>query len=303
MGRFRSSKSQAKHAVIQKLAVGKPRHGKKEGDTKIHSLGSARTYRESLSCLAEYISERKLDPNGSGLTGLNKNLALDYLEYRSHVVGQKQLDKDRQAIQIMVDEKLVVIKSDIDQVLKSRAYTPLQIELVAESQTPKNSLATRIAADAGLRAHELHTIAPIELRNGPSEHREWAEERFSGRRNMKRYTVIGKGGLVREVTISIELSQRLELLRFAEPQTVTDREIFYTKYYDIGGGHKWSDSFSKASQRRLGWTSGGHGLRHTYAQSRMEALQSLGKSYFEALGIVSQEMGHFREEITQIYLR
>jgi hypothetical protein len=36
---------------------------------------------------------------------------------------------------------------------------------------------------------------------------------------------------------------------------------------------------------------------------RMCELQESGYAYHQALGIVSQEMGHFREDITEVYLR
>ncbi|MGB0938889.1 MAG: hypothetical protein ACPGTQ_15650 [Colwellia sp.] len=38
--------------------------------------------------------------------------------------------------------------------------------------------------------------------------------------------------------------------------------------YEIGGGHKWSCSFSKASSHTLFFSNGGHGLRRN-AQERM----------------------------------
>ncbi len=302
MGRFRSPKSQARHAVRQELAIGKPRHGKKTNDSKIHSLGTARTYIESLSCLSKYILDNRLDPLGKGLASLTMKLAIQYLEYRSEFVGQKTLDKDRQAIQSILGQKIEVIKSEHEQILKSRSYTQEQILLIVESQTSKHSLSTLICRDAGLRAVELHTIAPIYILK-PSSHRLWTDDRFLGRRDVSLFTVIGKGGLAREVALSSELAERLETLRLAEPRIVTDRDIYYTKYYDVGGGHQWSNSFTKASKRALGWTCGGHGIRHTYAQSRMIELQTLGINFEDSMGIVAQEMGHFRKDITGMYLR
>jgi integrase len=117
------------------------------------------------------------------------------------------------------------------------------------------------------------------------------------------YTVKGKGGLIREVALDKNLSDTLEKYRLDSPRNVTDRGIFIEQYYDLGGGKKWSDSFSKAAQRELGWSSGAHGVRHTFAQARMLKLQSIGYGYEQALGIVSQEMGHFRPSITEVYLR
>ncbi|MBE0377722.1 hypothetical protein PPRY_a0285 [Pseudoalteromonas prydzensis ACAM 620] len=71
--------------------------------------------------------------------------------------------------------------------------------------------------------------------------------------------------------------------------------------YDIGGGHKWS--CSKASDRTLFFSNGGHGLRHSYAQERMNELKNFGLSRARALETESQELGHFRAEITEVYLR
>jgi len=302
MGRFRSPQSQANFAIRKKLAIGKPSHTKKGGDGLIHSLGTARTYADSLKGVATYIADRKFDSCGKGLASLTPDTAQLYLEDRAKQVGQKQLDKDRQAMQMLLDEKLAVVKSELDEVLQSRAYTQQQIQLISEAQSKKYAIATSVSADGGLRAHELLTLLPVEERQ-PSGHRVWSGERFEGRNEVTRFTVKGKGGLVREIAIQKKLADQLAKLRLSEPRIVTDRDIFYVQYFDIGGGHRWSDSFSKASKRELGWSSGGHGVRHTYAQTRMRALQLLGFNYEHSLGIVSQEMGHFRQDITKVYLR
>jgi hypothetical protein len=301
MGRFRSPKSQARHAVGQHLAIGKPRHNQKN-DGKIHGIGTALTHAASLTGVVNFIADRKLDPTGKGLGSLTIEIANRYLEFRSQQVGQKQLDKDRQAMQILLGLKIPVAKSEIAQALESRAYTQFQIQLVSRAQTRKHCLATMIAADGGLRAHELYTLLPTTER-AMSPDREWSDARFDGRTNFKRYSVIGKGGLAREVGISTALSDQLESLRLDKPRIVVDREIIYEQYYNIGGGKRWSDSFSKASQRVLGWSTAGHAVRHSFAQIRMRTLQSLGYNYVSALAIVSQEMGHFRPDITEVYLR
>lgn len=302
MGRFRSPASQARYVVGQKLAIGRPSHGQKGQDGRIHSLGTARTYEDSLTGVAVYIANQQVDTIGRGLASLTPEIALDYLEMRAEQVGQNQLDKDRQAIQVLLGTKLPVIKSELEQVQESRAYTQEQIQLIAEAQSQPNSLATRVAANAGLRAHELLTLMPLVARPA-SSHRIWTEERFEGRTDVCRYTVTGKGGLTREVAIDAGLAAILEAVRLSEPRQVTDRKIYYTQYYDLAGGKRWSDSFSKASLRELGWSTGAHGVRHSYAQERMRVLQGLGYLYDESLGIVSQEMGHFRPDITEVYLR
>ena len=283
MGSYRSAEKQAEFAARS---------------LDLQSQGTERNYEVALKGVAEFLKE-----NGLGdLRGLDSKNAMTYLEFRSETVSQKTLDLDRQAMQAVLSEKLAVVKSDLKTVLASRAYTSAQAQIVASAQNEKNSLSTQIAASAGLRAHELLTLRPVAERAADS-HREYRDDRFTGREDVKIYTVAGKGGLVREVAISSSLADRLETLRLDSPVTVHDRGIAYTQQYDIGGGQRWSSSFCKASSREMGWSNGAHGLRHSFAQERMNTLQGAGFAYRDALEIVSQEMGHFRGEITEVYLR
>lgn len=296
MPRFSSAESQAEHAVKQKLSIGKSRHSNRN-DQKIYSLGTARNYIQVLTQVARWIQINRFGDLGK----LTKEQAITYLEYRGQEVRQKTLDQERQAIQIHLGLKLPVVKSELQQTLSSRAYTAEQIEMVASAQTDKNRLATKIVQASGIRAHELLTLQRKEDQ-AASTHRQWSEQRFQGRDGVI-YTVSGKGGLIREVLIPKALAAELESKRLTMPITIKDREIIYKKYYDIAGGKNWSNSFSTASKRALGWSNGGHGLRHSYAQTRMDELQGSGLIYYEALGIVSQELGHFRPDITEVYLR
>ncbi|QLH42452.1 MAG: site-specific integrase [Coxiellaceae bacterium] len=296
MPSFRNAKSQAKHALKQNLSIGTARHGHAK-DNKVHSLGTQRSYTQALTHVTQWLQDNRL----GDLKSLNQATALNYLEQRSQTVGQKTLDQERQAIQIYLQIKLPVIKSELEQAVKSRAYTDAQVSLIAQAQTAKHRLATQIALTAGLRAHELFTLRRKE-EQAMSSHRVWLSNRFIGREGQI-YTVIGKGGLIREVLIPTHLAQALESKRLSQPITVKDRTIKYTQHYAIGGGKDWSNSFSAASQRVLGWSHGAHGLRHSYAQIRMEELQQQGFHYESALQIVSQALGHFRAEITKVYLR
>ena len=142
-----------------------------------------------------------------------------------------------------------------------------------------------MAYHAGLRAHELLTLRPAGERSA-SGHRQWSAERFAAREG-DRYTVVGKGGLVREVVLSRELATALEARRLEEPRLVIDRGVHYHQCYDIGGGRAWSQSFSSASKRELGFTNGAHGLRHSYAQERMNELQQSGMRYDQANATVA----------------
>ncbi|MFD1261658.1 site-specific integrase [Entomomonas asaccharolytica] len=271
----------------------------------VRSIGSVRNYEGALKQVAQYCIDSRIS-----LRQLTPAMALVYLEQRAEDVGQKTLDMERQAIQLMMqqvshllepDKRLPVIKSEYTQVLNSRAYSQAQVELIVEAQSPANAMATELAYSSGLRAHELFTLLPATERIADT--RPALASKFVGREGVL-YTVQGKGGLIREVVIPYHLANRLEELRLAEPITITDRHIHYQQHYGINGGNRWSSSFSTASKRALGWSNGAHGLRHSYAKRRMVELQvHCGLNREQALQTVSQEMGHFRPSITEVYLR
>lgn len=296
MPSFRKAKRQADYVIKKNQQLGHARHANKASN-KIHSLGTKRNYEQSLTRIAEWTKAHRL----GHLQQLTEQQAIIYLQHRGQSVKQKTLDQERQAMQMLLQHKLPVVKSELTQTLASRAYTSEQVKIIQQAQTAKYQLATKIALVTGLRAHELLTLRRSQLQPA-STHRQWSEQRFVGLEGV-RYTVVGKGGLIREVLIPNELSVQLEARRLTYPQRVTDREIYYQQYYDLGGGKAWSNSFSAASKRTLSWSHGAHGLRHSFAQQCMNQLQQLGFLYHDALGMVSQLMGHFRPDITEVYLR
>lgn len=296
MPRFRSAKAQAEYAVSQKIALGRGRH-ERHADGRIHSVGTARGYQQALKGFAEYLQSQRLGDLGNA----TEKESQQYLDDRAGIVAQKTLDLDRQAIQMHLGIQLEVVKSEKETVLSTRSYTPAQIERIASAQNERNSLATKIAYSTGLRAHELLTLQPASERQA-STHRQWSADRFTGRSG-ERYTVEGKGGLIREVLLSKDLVDRLEARRLTESRQVIDRGVNYMQQYDLGGGRTWSQSFSAASKRELGYSTGAHGLRHSYAQERMQELQSGGMRYDEARRTVAQEVGHFDKKTTEAYLR
>lgn len=279
----------------------------------LQSVGTARNYEASLKIAAKWAKENGIQ---GGLRGMGVKAAMRFLKERSEVVGQKTLDQNRQALQCMMQhvthklnegERLEIVKG-ISQELTSRVYTPEQVKAIADHQLPKHALATEIAYAAGLRASELLTLRPIEervpdirLRDGRDR---TLETKFHGRsENFTAFTVHGKGGLIREVRLPPELSQRLETFRLEKPEIIRDRGINREVHYAIGGGHAWSIAFSRTSEKLFGWSHGAHGLRHSYAQERMQELRRLGTPESVAKETVSQEVGHFRPDITDTYLR
>ena len=267
------------------------------------SVRTVANYHDCLLQIAKRITAQRLE-----LRDLTPESATDYLRSRAQELGQKALDMHRQALQAMLvhvsgrlpaNGRLEIIRSDKPRHLAGRTYTKEQIRRVGRAQSTHNALATQIAYAAGLRAHELFTLArPDEQRPDPRPAR---ESKFDGRPG-RYYTVVGKGGLVRAVRIPNALAERLEERRRAEPVRITDRGVHYLSRYEVGGGHAWSESFSSASKRTLGWSTGAHSVRHSYAQERMRELQSVLVRE-GSLETVSQELGHFRPEITETYLR
>ena len=277
--------------------------------SRIRSVGTARNYQERLVQIAA-----RLDV---ALTALTPDRAVAYLKDRAAEVGQKTLDRARQAIQaVMVNvtgqlppgARLPVVKSTEPHRPRPRAYSPAQVRAVAARQDSRNALATEIVHASGIRAHELLTLGrpneqPPDDRHDRSHLTGTAAEgmKFAGRDGVI-YTVAGKGGLVREVLLPHRLAERLEERRLDAPLRVVDRGVHYLQRYDIGGGHAFSASFSRASVEALSRSRGAHGLRHAYAQQRMRELMHHAEHRL-ALAIVSEELGHLRPQITETYLR
>lgn len=269
---------------------------------RLASLGTSHSYEASLKLAAEWL---KYNGRGS-LFELTPKAAKQYLNERAHQVGQKTLDRDRQALQAVLratgrfneEGRLPVVQADKQQVLISRNYTDEQWRLIIEHQTPRNALSTELVVAVGLRAHELLTLRTADEQ--PMSDRPADPAKF---RPGVRYTVVGKGGLIREVSIPHSLAERLEAHRLDQAVSRVDRKIHYTSHYDIGAGQAWSQSFTAASKAALEFSNGGHGLRHTYAQERHRELQVLLGDSDRAKQVVSQEVGHFRPEITDTYLR
>ena len=99
------------------------------------------------------------------------------------------------------------------------------------------------------------------------------------------------------------LAKELERTRLSEPRIVVDKGIKYSQHYNLSGGVYFSFIFGKSSKEVLGWSTGAHGLRHGYAQDRMSELLELGFARAERMGVISQELGHFRPDIVIEYLR
>lgn len=278
------------------------KHGTSRRETRqtdlITSVGSERTTRQTIKTYLTWLRANNIPP---GEQDYSQHL-IRYLAERRESVIQKTLDRDRRALERTFHLLLPEMQAARPTLCEPRSYTLEEMLKVAAHQSERNRISTLLAYHSGARAHELATIRRRE-ELAPSSHRNWRTDRFVGMVDYAIYVVIGKGGLVREIAVPQELAKQLEQRRRPRPVPVRDREIYYDSCYAIGFGQALSQSFSQASQRVLGWSTGFHGLRHSHAKRRLAAMLGCGVDRANALGILAQELGHFRENITLAYLR
>ena len=262
----------------------------------IRSVGTARSFRQ---CVCDFLNWRVA--GGMSIEApITRSEIVTYLHQESKRWRQKTLDQHRQALSLVFCLALARFDAEIPTVAVGRAYSLEEMELVAKRQTARNALATRIAFHSGLRAAES-----LELREQheltAEANRPWRSDLFLGSPDGVIYRTRGKGGLARSVLVPVELHEQLQMRRLDTPVTVIDREVRRTVHFDVGGGQNLSQSFSAASDRALGYSMGFHGLRHAYAQGRLETLLAMGLDSMDCLEIVSQILGHRRLEISLAY--
>ena len=109
--------------------------------------------------------------------------------------------------------------------------------------------------------------------------------------------------MVREIRLSGQLAKEFERTRLSDPRIVVDRGIKCRPHCNLSCGIYFSFIFGNTSKEVLGWSTGAHGLRHGYVQDRMTELLDIGLTRAERMGVISQELGHFRPDIVIEYLR
>ncbi|MEX3952801.1 hypothetical protein AB4Y40_34230 [Paraburkholderia sp. EG287B] len=262
----------------------------------VRSLLTERAYRDAYAGYLRWLRANRIQLDHVHTRGM----MLEWLDDLSETTGQKSVDRARQALQKIFSVSLPHVESCLPERVHGRAYIFDDVRRVLARQTTRHQLATLLAFDGGLRAHECLTLRE-RWRAGPSSHRTWSTDRFKGRSGYVIFIVIGKGGLRREVAISLELATELRKYARPEPVIVCDRGVDYISHFDIPGGQRLSSSFSRASMLALGYSNGLHGLRHSFAQNRLKQLLLVLEPR-RALEALSNELGHWRASISLVYL-
>jgi integrase len=262
----------------------------------IRSKGTATAYR---NCVADFLSFRA--DGGCQRGGPYLRIEMnEFLLMNSATWQQKTLDQHRQALCKVFSVDLPKYRSHIVSKTKGRAYTHEEFLKIIRFLSQKHRLAICLLYYCGLRTEEIYRITDINILK-PSDNRPWRSDLFAGLEGMVICTCTGKGGLTRLIAIPTELYAELELCRFIEAKTVTNRGKDLCTCFGLVGGQALSTAFRRASIRALGFCLGAHGLRHSYVQRRLAQLKAAGFSAFDRLAICSQEVGHFREDITLHY--
>lgn len=245
----------------------KAENGHKVSD-KFHSYKSLDNARADLSNLGKY-SWKELgikDMSNIGLDGIREwinskeityNTASNYLSEINKV--HEHLGVTRQEIKELRVELKQNLPKTTDLAKQTRAYKSLDKVQLSE----KSQIAFQLQRDYGLRVKEATHINLSRQLNG----------------NTLSYSQ--KGGKLSEIRLNPTLVSKIK------QNAVNGKyELNYKTY-----SRELKKSIEKTGQKY----NGTHGVRHSFAQSKLEA----GATKQE----VSEAMGHTREEITHTYLR
>jgi len=192
-----------------------------------------------------------------------------------------------------------------------KSYSDEQVKIICQHVIERNAFSIELCRVVGIRVHELLSLQPIQFQLPTSkvltgiklkaQRLKFISPENPSVLNGRLYSVQGKGGLIRAILIPEAFAIILEKKRLTKPRRVRDRGAYILSHYDIAGGNSLSSSFTKASQRQLGWSNGIHALRHDYVKNRINILFSHFNDFELARLITSQELGHFRPQITNSY--
>ncbi|MDU1315251.1 MAG: site-specific integrase [Clostridium septicum] len=184
----------------------------------------------------------------------------------------------------------VISRSKEERIGDNKAWVPLEIEnfirYASDVGQERYGDMVRLSSQLGLRIHEVCRLNKSHLRQALQE---------------CKITIKGKGGLVRDVPVRDKTliqklynnTQRGEKV-FIKQGEQTHRVIKNIQMFIYNN----QDKFALDKDKQLTF----HGLRHFYCQNRHKELMQHGLTDLQARKIVSRELGHYRIDITEIYL-
>ncbi|WP_448214126.1 hypothetical protein [Colwellia sp. MEBiC06753] len=267
-----------------------------------------------------YLNQLALDKKSTSTLNIHRNAINTWLSHCLYLIknGKSKVHKNKRKHLNKIASRYLPIAPNEVSIRRpassmSRTYTVEQVKLLMSNISERNKLSIELCLHCNLRVHELFTLLPLEERAPTDVELTGSKLKaqhlkffcgLTGKRKLGVvYTVIGKGGLIREVLIPYFLHEKLILRRRKKAKRIVDRGCnFYKSHYDINGGNALSACFTRASQNNLGWSTGIHSLRHDYAKTRLKELFGYFNDFELARLIVSQELGHYRPQVTNTYL-
>ena len=299
---------QARQLIGKYIAQGKSRHERRD-ENLLHGRRTTDHYRQALTRAAKWMINKGYP---RGLHNIDEQLFEEFLQYRATRLTQDGLDYESAILRRIVPQlqdierpRVVALKEPTRLSTENRANTPAQAQAIIDLLEPDDALSACLIANTGIRVSEPPTLADPKDRP-PSPHRRWSPERYAGMGPGREYTEIGKGGLIMPIWVPQHLVPAVEAKRLPVPVWEKDhRGNWFKRYFDLPGGTEFGKRFAKASKAVVGkkGNKGPHGLRHMFAQIRLAYHMDQGHSYKEARRLVSQQVGHFRDQITKTYLR
>ena len=225
------------------------------------------------SRILDNVARATLQKEASALAKLEKSLNLYSLKF------EKGNHYDfRPAIR----ETLKVALREIPKADPHRAYICAE-RIIMAIKDEKHRIAAQSQHVGGARIHEISLIKSRQLMGISLD--DISGEKYG------RLEVKGKGGKKRELILSLEIYEKITAIIRLEGEFIIDK-------------NQYRSDLRQACEACGVKYNGSHGLRWTFAQNRMEFLQSgRGKTYEDALRIVSRDLGHQRPDVTEHYMR
>lgn len=183
----------------------------------------------------------------------------------------------------------VISRSKQERIGDNKAWTSLEVEsFIRHASNVGHSRygdMARLSSQLGLRLHEVCRLDKNHLRQALDE---------------GKLTIKGKGGLVRTIYVYDK-----SLIQELYDSTRRGEKVFIKQGEQTHKIMKNIQMFIYNNQKEFSCKDKNitfHGLRHYYAQQRYSELIGRGLTDLQARKIVSLELGHYRINITEIYL-
>lgn len=266
--------------------------------------GTKYRYKDGVKHFAKFIAEAYKKQNLNKIE--NKHLEA-YIEQMIEVgYAKSYISSNLSAIRFFIDQikdssyvktnaELGAVAKTRDEIIgPNRAWKVEEIknmqELAILADNERVADMIQVAKDHGFRIHEATRLERVDLQRALK---------------VGYIRIKGKGGLVRDVPVrNIDHLQKL-----IDKTSTRQAKIFV---YEGERAHQVIEmvqQFIYNNREKVhindGTDRGGlsfHGIRHFWAQVRFLELRQQGLNFKEARKKVSRELGHFRAEITDIYL-